>query len=174
MVFAVNVGADQILAFCGVASLALAISLAVNSRLKDRGDRQDREREEDDARERSEDERYARLRAFIVEQIGQVRTDLDNLTVALFGRPEDKARGVPGVEGFAQRQEHHNQLVDEELRTNNGGGTIKGALAQLQTDFGKLASSVTALESSTVGMGTQLHDLTETVDHLSQQRSGES
>jgi hypothetical protein len=156
---AVNIGNEQILAFCAVATLALGISLAVNSRLKDRGDRQERARDEDEA----EDERYRLLREFIISQINTVRVDLDNLTVALFGRPQDPARGIPGVEGFTQRQEHHNHLVDEELRTVNGGGTLKGALSKLQTDFGTLQHSVTALESSTVRIGTQLHDLTEEV-----------
>ncbi len=136
-----GVTSDQIIAISALASVVIALVLALNSWLKDRGERQDRERDED----RAEDRRYRELQALVEKKFNQVRDQVDHLTVSMVGRPADEHRGIPGVDGFVQRQDRHNKRVDEELRTSNGGGTIKGSLARLRLDVTDLKASVDRL-----------------------------
>lgn len=60
----------------------------------------------------------------------------------MLGSPGDPRHGIPGVEGFVQRQERHNRRVDGELTTTNSGGTVKGSLAQMRTDLTSVQDSV--------------------------------
>jgi hypothetical protein len=124
-----------------VAAVAVSVVVAVNSWLKDRGERQTRRRDQNEE-----------LRDMEYTQYEALKDQLDHLSLVMVGRPSDPETGIPAVRGFVDEQRAHNRRIDEELRTDNGGGTIKGSLALLRTQ-------VTGLQRKVDKVVTKLGDI---------------
>lgn len=144
-VLGITWGANQDLVLVGIASLVLTFAITLNGQLKDR-DRVKEKRHADEKKgELAEERKFRELREHVDSKVGEVAQQVTDLAVKLVGTPGNPRLNISPTEGFVQRQERHNHRVDEELRTTNGGGTIKGSLGQLRTDLAELRSEVAEL-----------------------------
>lgn len=130
---AVTIGNDTIVAIASVGATVVALAVAYNSWLKDRGEKKEKE-------QAAIDDDFTVDR----EQIRQIRQILDHLVLTVIGRPEDKSTGLPGIDGFMQRQEAHNKFVDGEL-SQNGGGSVKDAVVKMCATVETLQGQVATL-----------------------------
>lgn len=134
-ILAFTLSNNGIVALCAVVTVALSAYVVVNSFLKDR------EKKENKAKAREEDVREEDQG--VVARIGET---VDHLTLTLVGRLPDPTTGLPGIDGFMQRQEKHNAVVMEELTTTNGGGTLKGSLGMLRTEVSDMRTDVDGIK----------------------------
>lgn len=124
---------NEVIALCAVLSVILTVLFAVNSTLKDRQRAAERLAEKAAKTDSDHD-------AVNAAQYAELRDGLRDLSVAMIGT-QDKD-GMPGTDGFVQRQERHNEHVDRELTDANGGGTLRGAVRALRGEIATVKKDI--------------------------------
>lgn len=139
-----GVSDNGIVALCAALSVAIAGALAVYTILNNRADKEERLKE-----------KTAEERATDTGELAEVKSILERFMLAMLGRAADKKLGLPKIDGFVDEVRTHNTEVDsqftqiwEELKTENGGGTIKGKLQSVSTDVGALRTGFDGLKET--------------------------
>lgn len=139
-----NTSSGAIIVFCTVASVAIAGAVALYTVLNNRNTNEERK-----AKDISEEKETDR------SDLKKVSDTLSRFMLAMVGKAADPENGLPAVPGFTDEVRAHNLQIDkkfsqvwEELTTENGGGTIKGSLKNMQTNYEALDTKVDSLTTT--------------------------